>query len=129
MLRVGGRVASGAIAMALALAACGGGSPAASTGDGGNGGAATVEPDPGDVVIVVRDFEFVPSTVSVPLGTRIVIRNEGSTQHSLIADDVTLNTDPIDPGEEAVIWAGEAGVYPFHCELHPQMKGTLTFEE
>lgn len=125
------RAASALAAVAIVLAACGGSTAATSPADGGGGGAeTTAEPEAGDVVIVVRDGEFVPAELTVAAGTRLVVRNEGSTKHSLITDDVSsFNTTPFEPGGEEVLWATVPGTYPFHCEIHPSMKGTLTITE
>ena len=77
-----------------------------------------------DATITVRDFEFDPSTVTIPSGGTIQITNEGSATHSFTMDDDSVTQD-IDPGSTVTVTVTTAG--PFHCRFHSQMTGTVEF--
>jgi plastocyanin len=113
----------------LVVGGCGGSGTTTPAEDGAASAPAPAAGEPGDVVIVINDDGFDPAEVTVPATTRLVVRNEGTTEHSLISDDVSsFNTFALEPGEEEVLYATVPGVYPFHCESHPEEKGTLTIE-
>ncbi len=78
---------------------------------------------------------FDPNELSVQAGTAVVLANVGGKPHSLTADDGTFDTGIVNPGAQggrfaganASIVPGQAGTFPFHCEVHPDaMKGVLT---
>lgn len=79
----------------------------------------------------IKLFTFAPKTVTVVAGEPLVVTNGDATEHT-----ITFGTpEKIDPriaakvlvqGAEATITPKTAGTYPFFCERHPFMTGTLT---
>jgi high-affinity iron transporter len=115
-----------AIAAVLALAACGGGQASS--------GPATPVPS-GVVAVQAKEYQFTPSTVSVPAGAvTFSVRNAGSQEHEFEifkGDQVVDEIEGIVPGltKDATVTLA-AGEYTFMCKLngHDQlgMKGTIT---
>jgi len=113
-------------AFVVLVAACGG--------SGSTVGPATPIPS-GVVVIEAREYQFTPSTISVPAGgVTFSIRNAGSQEHEFEifkGDQAVDEVQAILPGltKEATVTLA-AGDYTFVCKLngHDQlgMKGTLT---
>ena len=117
----------GLVALAAVLVACSGTSAAP---------AAPAEPaDPNAPVVTAKDLKFSPTEVSVPAGEpfQLVLDNQESAPHNIKISDST--------GAEAFkgeivssqkvtyqVPALAAGAYPFICEVHPDMKGTITAE-
>jgi plastocyanin len=77
-----------------------------------------------DATVVARDFEFAPSTVTIPSGGTIEVTNEGGATHSFTMDDDSV-TEDIDPGATVTVTVPTAGA--FHCRFHAQMTGTVEF--
>jgi plastocyanin len=94
------------------------GTSAPGTSAAGDGGGAA------DAVIAVKDFEFDPSTVTIPSGGTIEITNEGQATHSFTMDDDSV-TEDIEPGSTVTVTVTTAG--GFHCRFHSQMTGTVEF--
>jgi hypothetical protein len=63
--------------------------------------------------------------VNVPLDSTVTFVNHDSTDHTATADDGSFDTGPIPPGGSATIAANQPGDIPFHCSIHPKMKGIL----
>jgi plastocyanin len=110
---------AGVIALTLGAVAC--------SGNDDNGGSDGSDGGGGGPSITARDFEFDPSSLSVPSGeTTITINNEGSTEHSFTLDDDSASVD-IEAGESQTVTVNITDDAGFHCEYHPdQMTGTLT---
>ena len=52
--------------------------------------------------------------------------NKDSVGHTATVDDGSCSTDTISNGTTAALTFTAAGTYPFHCKIHPSMKGTIT---
>ena len=121
----------GVVALAVISAACSGGSggtasPAASA-------PAASAPAGDAIVVVAKDLKFSTASITAPADEafQIVLDNQESAPHNIAIKDAS----------GAVVFKGEivtstqftndvpalaAGAYEFWCELHPDMKGTLT---
>ena len=115
-------------AIAIATAACSGGTstPAPASSDA---------PAPaGDAItIVAKDLAFTPTEVTIPAdeATTIVLDNQEDAPHNIAIKD-SSGAD-VFKGEIVTkkpvtyqIPALTAGSYPFICEVHPNMTGTIT---
>jgi plastocyanin len=105
------------------------GAGACSSDDGGDGGGDTGSPagPPSDLAITAKDFQFSPSSLTVPSGqSSITVTNEGSVEHSFTLDDDSVSED-IEPGDSVTVTVDISADAGFHCEYHPdQMTGTLS---
>lgn len=114
----------------LALAGCGGsattGSPSAVA-----SGAPPVEAacapsgDAGTVAVSIKDFEFVPATISAKVGDVIGFTNEGAKSHSATLDEGDCGTEILPTGGAGGLTFSKAGTYAFHCAVHASMTGTI----
>jgi plastocyanin len=114
--------------MAVLTAACSSGGGAAPT-----GGSATVTD--GSVTVVSKDLAFLTTSISAPAGEafEIVLDNQENIPHNISVSDAAgakLFTGEIVTMAKATnaIPALTAGSYPFICDVHPDMKGTITAE-
>jgi plastocyanin len=84
---------------------------------GGDGGGATLD---------VTEFKF--EDVSVSAGGTVSVTNDSGAAHTFTADDGDFD-EALPVGETVEVQAPSApGEYPFHCEIHPSMKATLTVQ-
>ena len=120
----------GLLSLAAVLAACSGASAAP------QGTSQPPASNPGDgVAIVAKDMKFAQTDVTVPAGKPFTIAfdNQDGAPHNVA----------ISNGSGQSVFKGEivsssnvtyqvpalgAGTYPFICEVHPDMKGTITAE-
>lgn len=78
--------------------------------------------------IVIKDFAFMPSTLTVAPGAKVTVANEDSTTHTVTATDTkSFDTGNIDANRTVTFTApSKSGTYPYKCTIHPNMKGSLT---
>lgn len=129
-------IAVGVSAFALALAGCassGGATPAPGTSAPSASQAATDAPttcasstDAAAVAVTIKDFAFDPTPVSAAVGQPIGWTNQDGAPHTATLDDAACATGTIsaDGGIGTLVFS-VAGEYPYHCAIHPQMKGTI----
>ena len=113
----------------LAAFGCGGGgssaSPVPST-------LPTPTPTPAVAVTVAiaanaRDMSFLPNPVVARVGEGITFRNDHNEVHHLVGDRNEFDTLGIAPSATGRSFSiGSAGTYPYHCQIHPSMVGTVT---
>ena len=116
----------GLVTLAALTIACSGGGEATPSGP-------VASPPEGAVVIAARDLAFQPTEVTVTAGEPVTIffDNQEDVPHNIAIKDgtgadvfkgeiinkqsITYQVDPL-----------TAGTYPFICEVHPNMTGTIT---
>jgi plastocyanin len=120
----------GLVAAAGLFAACGGASAAPAT-----DAPATTTPAGTGPTVVAKDLAFQPTSITVPAGTafELVFDNQEAAPHNVAISDATGAS--VFKGEIVssatvtyAVPALAAGSYPFICEVHPDMKGTITAE-
>ena len=121
----------GLLALAAVLAACSGSttSPSATT-------AAPAGSPSGDAVsVVAKDIKFATPAVSAKAGAAFTIAfdNQDGAPHNIVISDPSgaqVFKGEIVSGQKVdyQVQALTAGSYSFVCEVHPEMKGTLTVQ-
>ena len=75
---------------------------------------------------VISDFSFVPDPIEIVAGDTVTWTNEDGFAHTVTADDDSFDSDSMDPDATFEQTFDEAGEFPYHCNIHPQMTGTVT---
>ena len=124
---------------ALALSACGGGGDASSETEAEP--TATTEPVEAPVAaaeggklersikVDISNFEYAPDPVRVQAGGKVIWLNQDSATHTATADDGSFDTGQIDEGKLKSETFKQPGTFTYHCEIHPQMHGTIEVVE
>ena len=128
-MRASLRTAS-AITVSLVLAACSGGTstnPPAATSGATTAAAICTEPAAGtaaDVDASVGGNEW--GAVGAAVGDVITWTNADAVPHKVGLDDgsCTMSANITGDAPQSLIF-NVAGSYPFHCTIHPAMKGTI----
>lgn len=113
--------------LALSLTACGDDADSdtdatdEATGETESGGSGTA-----DATLEVDSLEY--QDVTVPAGGTVEIVNTSGVGHTFTAEDDSFDEDYGSDETITVQVPDESGDYPFVCEIHPQMTGTLTVE-
>jgi plastocyanin len=76
------------------------------------------------VHVDIGEFSFHPHTLRVNRGTRVVFANHDPTAHTATRRG-SFNTGHIRPGHSVVVRLRRAGVYAYHCTIHPFMHGKI----
>ena len=129
------RLAALAVSASLAIAACGGGgatsapsaappSTAASQAPSAAAGPCAPSSAAATVPVTIEGFAF-PGTISAKVGDVIGFTNQDGASHTATLDDGTCTTEGLGKGETGSLVFSAAGSYPFHCRIHPDMKGTI----
>jgi len=77
--------------------------------------------------VTIERMKFQPPEVSIHVGGTVIWTNrDEDTVHTATADDGSWDTGEI-PFNESRSWTfRSAGVWPYHCEIHPSMTGKVT---
>jgi len=115
-----------AIAMlSLSLAGCSGSGYSAGTGATGGssaGGTGNVTPS-GGLNIVEKNYQFVPSTLTVKVGDIVTFSNQDSVVHHVVVGSTDLGEQQTD---QDVTWTADTnGTFPVKCTIHPSMTGQI----
>jgi plastocyanin len=103
---------SGSPSSAVSPAASAAASAAASTGGGGDS-------------VAIKDFAYGPASIDVTVGTTVAWTNEDSASHTVTADDGSFDSASLANGATFSQAFATAGTFPYHCTIHPNMKGTV----
>jgi plastocyanin len=122
------------VVLSLSLAACGGDDdettteaapPAATTeSDGSSTPAPSGEAQRAEKVDIV-EFAYVPDPVTVQAGGKVIWLNRDTAPHTATADDGSFDTGTLEKGKLKSETFKRAGTYPYFCEIHPTMRGTV----
>ena len=86
------------------------------------------EPPPptnSSVTVDIRDCTFDPAQLDVAAGTTVTWTNADTEAHTVTADNGLFDSGVIEPGQSYSTWLGGSGTVSYHCEIHPDMKGSV----
>jgi plastocyanin len=81
------------------------------------------------VKVEIANYEYSPDPVRVEAGGKVIWQNEDSVSHTATADDGSFDTGEIDEGKLKSESFKQPGTFTYHCEIHPQMHGTIEVVE
>ncbi len=122
----------GLLTLAAVLAACGGATAAPATPEP-SAPAQSADPNaPAAPVVTAKDMRFLEAEVVVPAGEpfELVFDNQEAPPHNVAILDASggkLFAGEIVSSQKVTYQVSTlaAGSYPFICEVHPDMKGTI----
>ena len=76
--------------------------------------------------IEIKDFAFIPQTITVKSGQRITWINHDEEPHTVVSVEKQFKKSPaLDTDQEFTVVAGSPGTYSYFCSVHPKMTGTI----
>jgi plastocyanin len=79
-----------------------------------------------EVPVDIRDFAYSPNSVTIAVGDTVTWTNQDDVPHTATATDQSvLQSGTISPGSSFSQTFETAGEFPYHCEFHPNMSGTI----
>ena len=82
-------------------------------------------PAPGSGEVAIRDFDYAPAIVQVPVGTTVRWANGGVAPHTVTAKDGSFDSGFLATGESFARQFTTEGTYEYLCTIHPAMLGTV----
>ena len=77
------------------------------------------------VKVEIVNFAYGPDPVRVQAGGKVIWQNMDSAPHTATADDASFDTGALEEGKLKSEAFKQAGTYAYHCEIHPEMHGTV----
>ena len=78
--------------------------------------------------IVIKNFMFMPSSLTVKAGSTVTWANKDDEPHTVVSDIALFRSGAVDTEETFSFKFSKPGVYHFSCSIHPQMIGTIVVE-
>ncbi len=86
-----------------------------------------------NVAVTIKESAFNPPILTIPSGTKVTWENQDLIDHQVINDAIgqtsegTLFKSPrLSTGGVYSFTFNQPGTYPYHCNIHPFMTGTIT---
>ena len=113
-------------------------SPAQESGAVQTAGEASVDPAPAEstapapsstMTVDISNHAFNPAQLNVAPGTTVTFVNNDTEPHTATADNGLFDSGVLEPGSSFDVWLDGGGTVPYHCELHPDMRGSIVVGE
>lgn len=118
------------VVIAIACVVLVGGLVLGITAGGGSGGSGTAQTpfvvDGPQANVEMDDLDFSPRDLTINVGATVTWTNKEAAPHDATSDDDEWETDLLQEGDTGSITFAEAGTFPYHCTVHPNMEGTVT---
>ena len=75
--------------------------------------------------VMISNYAFNPSSLSVGLGDTVVWTNQDSVSHTITSDTGDFDSGSIAPGKTFSYTFNNGGSFGYHCSIHPMMSGTI----
>ncbi|HET8628078.1 MAG TPA: cupredoxin family copper-binding protein, partial [Thermomicrobiales bacterium] len=101
---------------------------AAAAGVPGGSPAAGVSPAAGGPRVTIDNFNFVPNTLTVPVGTTVTWTNHDDIVHTVTSKDQVFNSGALDTNDSFTYTFTKPGTYPYFCAIHPIMTAQVVVQ-
>ncbi|RLU81554.1 plastocyanin [Streptomyces griseocarneus] len=75
--------------------------------------------------VTIHDDSFDPQSVTVQVQDTVVWINQDPENHTTTSDSGVWNSGVLSTGQSFPFTFGTAGTFPYHCEIHRFMTGTV----
>ena len=72
----------------------------------------------------IANFAYRPATLAVAKGDQVTFSNSSKVTHTATRNGA-FDTGPIKPGKSASVRFKQKGTFPYHCSIHPSMRGKI----
>jgi plastocyanin len=76
-------------------------------------------------VIVMKNFEFSPMSITVRVGSTVTWQNRDGEPHTVVGVDGAFRSGALDQDEKFAFTFHKRGNYRYTCAIHPRMVGTV----
>jgi plastocyanin len=82
----------------------------------------------GATTILVKDFMFNPTPLTVKAGATVTWTNRDDEPHNVVSDTGMFKSGGMDTNESFSFKFVKPGTYHFTCSIHPRMVGTIVVQ-
>ena len=75
--------------------------------------------------IVIKNFDFSPMTVTIPVGGQVTWTNKDGEIHTVTSLDGAFRSGGLDQDDSFTFRFTKPGTYAYVCSVHPRMKGQV----
>jgi len=79
----------------------------------------------GPVAVEIRNFHFMPATLTVTAGTTVTWTNDDSSPHTVTDKSRVLHSAALDTKDTYSFTFTAPGEYTYGCTFHPMMTGKI----
>jgi plastocyanin len=78
--------------------------------------------------VAIYNFAFMPPTMTIPVGVTVTWSNADGVMHTVTGDGMTpaFDSGDVATGGSYSFTFSAGGTFPYHCSIHPAMKGSIT---
>jgi len=77
---------------------------------------------------VMKNYKYLPGTLTITAGQPVTIYNDDVVAHTLTLNDRSIDSLQIKAGSSFSLHIDTPGEYPFHCTIHPSMRGKIVVQ-
>jgi plastocyanin len=78
-----------------------------------------------EAAVVIDNFTFSPTPLSVKVGTMVTWLNHDDIPHSIVCPTLKVTSHPLDTDDSFAYKFEKAGTFDYLCGLHPHMHGQV----
>ena len=84
--------------------------------------------DTAQYTIAIKDFQFTPRDLKIPVGTRVTWVNQDEEPHKVAEVNSAFTSQPLDTDGKFTYEFDKPGTFEYFCTLHPRMTGKIVVE-
>ncbi len=81
-----------------------------------------------DAQVVIDNFTFAPTPLTVKVGTSVTWVNHDDIPHSILCPDAKIHSHPLDTNDSFTHQFQKTGKFSYICGLHPHMHGQVVVQ-
>jgi plastocyanin len=82
----------------------------------------------GTANVVIKNFDFSPMAIAVPVGTTVTWKNLDGEPHTVVSADGLFRSKALDQNDSFSFKFDKRGLYKYVCSIHPRMMATITVQ-
>ena len=76
-------------------------------------------------MVVMKNFDFAPMTVTITHGASVTWKNLDGEPHTVTSLDGTFRSAALDQGDTFSFKFDKPGTYSYTCSIHPRMRASV----
>ena len=80
---------------------------------------------PATAAVVIKNFDFSPMVVTIPVGGQVTWTNKDGEIHTVTSVDGSFRSGGLDQDDSFTFRFTKPGTYAYVCSVHPRMKAQI----
>jgi len=78
-----------------------------------------------DAQVTIKNFDFMPMSLSVSAGTKVTWTNKDGEPHTVVSESGLFRSGALDTGASYSFTFAKPGIYKYLCGIHPKMMAQI----